>query len=351
MKKTYFVFAAAALLLFAGAGCITIGGPSQQGNDGGVWTSINKGTDWTQSNAAPTAQGVGNINGINVMDLVFDPQDEKAVYLASAGSGLFYSWDGAQSWKYVDGLGMGYVNSVAVDYKYKCTLYAAVQNKIWKSIDCARSWKTMYYDTRADIYVSAVAVDSVNSNIVYGGLSRGDLIKSTDGGATWSTVNRFNNNIRKILIHPANSKMIFVAMQNDGLWKSKDAGATWTDLRPKMDKFSGTNEIYDLDVDKDAKTMYLTSIYGIIVSEDLGESWRKIDLLTPPGSVRIHSFAVNPNNSQEIYYSTASTFYSSYDGGKNWATKKLPTSRAGTVLLVDPKDSSLLYLGTRKFEQ
>ncbi len=339
-----------ALLTFVGAGCITIGAPTATGNDGGVWKSINNGTDFAQSNLAPTSQGVGNINGISVQDLVFDPQDNNAIYLASAGSGLFYTWDGAQSWKYVDSLGMGSINSVAIDYKYKCTLYAALQNRIWKSIDCARSWKSQYVETRPDIYVSAVAVDPANSNIVYGGLSRGDLIKSTDGGATWSTIHRFNNKITKILIHPANSKMIFAAMQNDGLWKSKDAGATWIDLRPKMDKFSGTNEIYDLDIDKDAKVMYLTSIYGVVVSDDLGESWRKIDLLTPPGSVHIYSFAVNPNNARQIYYSTASTFYSSFDGGKNWATKKLPASRAGSALLVDPKNSSLLYLGTRKLE-
>lgn len=349
MKKYIFI-AAAALLLFGGAGCIAIGAPQAQGNDGGVWKSINKSNEWTQVNATPTAKGVGNINGINVADLVFDPQDNKAIYLASYGSGLFYTWDGAESWKFVDGLGMGYVNSVAIDYKYKCTLYAALQNKVWKTIDCGRSWKTMYYDTRADVYVSAIAVDPANSNIVYTGLSAGDLIKSADAGVSWSTINRFNNKVQKILIHPKTPSIVFVATQNNGLWKSKSSGTAWIDLRPKTDKFNGANEIYDFDIDKDAKIMYLTSVYGILVSEDLGESWRKIDLLTPPGAARIFAFAVNPGNSQEIYYSTASTFYSSSDGGKNWATKKLPTGRAGTALLIDPKNSSLLYLGTRKLD-
>lgn len=350
MKKIHVVFAAAALLTLAGAGCITIGEPSQQGMDGGVWKSMNKGTDWAQANVAPTATGIGSINGINVVDLIFDPQDEKAIYLASAGSGLFYTWDGAQSWKYVEGLGMGYVNSLAVDYKNKCVLYAALQNKIWKSTDCARSWASQYYDTRGNVFVSHIAIDPLNGNLVYAGLSSGDLLKSADAGTTWSTIYRFNNKISKIFIHSKTSSILLVALQNNGLWKSKDSGSHWTDLRPKTDKFSGTNEIFDLDLDKDAKVMYLTSAYGIIVSDDLGESWRKIDLLTPPGATHIYSFAVNPNNAEELYYSTASTFYTSFDGGKNWATKKLPTGRAGSALLVDPKNSSLLYLGTRKFE-
>lgn len=350
MKKAYFVFVAAALLVFAGAGCITIGAPQQQGNDGGVWKSVNKSSDWAQVNIVPTAGGMGSLNGINVADLVFDPQDNNAIYLASAGSGLFYTWDGAKSWKYVDSLGGGYVNSIAIDYKNKCVLYAALQNKLWKSSDCARSWQAMYYDTRANVYVSAVSVDPVNGNVVYAGLSGGDLIKSTDAGMSWSTTQRFNDKVQKIIVHPSKTNIIFAATQDNGLWKSTDSGAHWTDLRPKTDKFSGSNQIYDLDLDKEAKVMYLTSQYGIIVSNDLGENWQKVDLLTPSGAVHIYSFAVNPANAAEIYYSTASTFYSSFDGGKNWATKKLPSSRAGSALLVNPKDGSMLFLGTKKLE-
>lgn len=350
MKKSILYLAVLSILILGGPGCITIGAPSQEGVDGGVFKSINKSNDWAQVNIVPTANGMGSLNGINVADLVFDPQDNNAIYLASAGSGLFYTWDGAKSWKYVDSLGGGYVNSVAVDYKNKCVLYAALQNKIWKSIDCARSWKTMYYDTRADIYVSAVSVDPANSNIVYAGLSGGDIIKSTDGGVSWSTIQRIGNKVQKIIIHPAKTNIIFAATQNNGVWKSTDSGAKWTDLRSKTDKFSGSNDVYDLDMDKEAKVMYLTAQYGIIVSNDLGESWQKVDLLTPPGATHIYSFAVNPNNAQEIYYSTASTFYSSFDGGKNWATKKLPTSRAGSALLVNPKDGSMLFLGTKKLE-
>lgn len=339
-----------AILLLAGAGCITIGAPSQTGLDGGVYKSINKGNDWAQVNIVPTANGMGSLNGINVMDLVFDPQDNNAIYLASAGSGLFYTWDGAQSWRYVESLGSGNINSVAVDYKNKCVLYTALQNKVWKSNDCTRTWRAVYYDTRADIHVSAVAVDPANSNVVYAGLSGGDLIKSTDAGTSWSTIRRFNDKVQKIVFHPTKTNIIFAATQNNGVWKSTSSGAKWTDLRLKTDKFSGSNDVYDLDIDKEAKVTYLTSQYGIIVSNDLGENWQKVDLLTPPGAVHIYSFAVNPENAQEIYYSTASTFYFSFDGGRNWVTKKLPTSRAGTALLVDPKNPSLLYLGTRKFD-
>jgi len=351
MQKRFFFAAALTILLFVGAGCIQIGKAPQGGGDGGIYVSVDKGQSWVQKNIAPTAQGVGNINNIGVMDLIFDPQDNKALYLASVGSGLFYTWDAAKSWYYIEGTCAGYVNSAAVDYANKCVLYAALQNKVWKSADCARSWKTLYYDTRVDAYISALAVDPANSNVVYAGLSVGDLLKSIDGGISWSTISRFNNKVQRILIHPKSSNIILAALETDGLRKSVDGGKQWADLREKTKEFRDADEIYDLDTDKDAKILYLVSKYGVMKSEDFGDSWKKIDLLTPPGSARIYSFAVNPNNADEIYYATASTFYSSSNGGRDWKTKKLPTSRAGAALLVDPQNPSLIYLGTRQFKK
>jgi len=347
MKKMYIIFGVLVFIVLGGLGCVSIG-TAPQGSDGGVFKSSDKGETWAQSNAVPTAKGIGNLNGIAVANLVFDPQDNKAIYLGSAGSGLFYTWDAGDNWKYAENLGVGNINSVAIAYNNKCTIYIAAQNKILKTIDCARSWQNQYFDTRPNVYVSYLAVNPLNSDTIYAGLSTGDLLRSADKGESWAIINRFNNKIQKIYIHPKTAGLIFVALQNDGLWKSADSGKSWADLRQKMGQFSGSNEVYDVDFDKDGKTIYLTSNFGIIVSEDSGASWRKIDLLTPPNGAKIYSLAINPNNSKEIYYSTASTFYSSFDGGKNWITKKLLTSRAGVDIMVDPENSNIIYLGTRK---
>jgi photosystem II stability/assembly factor-like uncharacterized protein len=350
MKKIS-LLSAVAIIIFFGAGCITIGAPQNQGADGGIFKSLDRGQTWAQKNILLTAKGVGTLNSINIMDLVMDPQDDKAVYATTAGNGLFYTWDGMESWHFVDALGGGYVNSVAIDYKDKCILYAALQNKVQKSIDCARSWDTMYFDTRQDIYVSALVVDPANSAILFAGFSQGDLLRSLDGGKSWSTIKRLDNKITRLFISRKDSKIMYLTTENSGLWKSTDAGANWTDLKPKTSEFRDSNVIYDFDMDKDEKMIYLTSMYGIITSDDGGNSWKKIDLLTPPGTVQIYSLAINPNNAQEIYYSTANTFYSSFDGGKNWVTKKLPTGRTGAALMVHPKDGGTLYMGTRLFKK
>lgn len=349
MKKMSVVFGVLLFIVLGGLGCVSIGAVPQ-GTDGGVYKSPDKGITWAQSNALPTAKGVGNLNAIDSVELIFDPQDNKAIYLASAGSGLFYTWDAGESWKYAENLGAGIINSAAVAYNNKCVIFVAAQNRILKTTDCARSWQNQYFDTRPGVYVSYLAINPSNSDEIYAGLSTGDLLKSADKGMSWATINRFNNKIQKIYINPKVNSMIFIGLQNTGLWRSADSGKSWTDLRSKTGQFSGSNEVYDIDLDKEGKTIFLTSNYGIIVSEDNGDAWRKIDLLTPPNGARIYSLAINPGNSKEIYYSTASTFYSSFDGGKSWVTKKLPTGRAGISILVDPANPSIIYMGTKKLD-
>lgn len=343
MKKL--VLMLAVLTLF-GASCIQFG-PAKSNIGGGVYQSANKGADWVEKNIAPTANGVGTIAGIDILNLVQDPQDTQAIYLTSAGTGLFYTWDGAESWNYVESLGSGYINSIAIDYKNKCVLYAATQNRIMKSEDCGRSWVSKYFDTRPEIFVSYLAVDTKNSNILYAGLSKGDLLKSTNGGEGWNTINRFSAKIIKLLVNPNNSNIILAGIENNGLWKSENGGKTWKDLREKTKEFRGSDQVYNIVETNGASTIYLSSNYGLIRSDNFGESWSVVELLTPPGAVRIYGVATNPNNANELYYSTASTFYSSSDGGKNWTTRKLPTAKAGSALLVNQKDGNVLYLGTK----
>ena len=52
-----------------------------------------------------------------------------------------------------------------------------------------------------------------------------------------------------------------------------------------------------------------------------------------------------------IYYVTNTTFYRSLDGGINWSSNKLPTSRAGVKLLIDSKNPSIIYLAVRQIKK
>jgi len=83
-------------------------------------------------------------------------------------------------------------------------------------------------------------------------------------------------------------------------------------------------------------------------SGDGGNNWEDLKLLTPPGTTAIYSIAINPQNGQEIYYGIKDALYRSVDGGRNWITRNLPSSRAAAFLIFDPVNTSTLFLGVKK---
>lgn len=344
----------AVLSLFAlGVGCIQIGGQSSSvsGNDGGVWKSGDKGVTWVQKVLIPTTGAQRkSIGPTNVISFSADPSDHKAIYIGTLEHGMFYTLDGGESWLQVAAL-PGKISAVAVDPGDKCTVYATLENKVQRSTDCTRTWSTAYFETRTDKAITALAISPRDGRVIFAGNSAGDLNTSSDGGNSWATVKRFDSEIKKILIVPADTKIIYVGTKSSGIWKSKDGGANWTDVSEGFRQYSGSFEYRDLVLDiSSPDTLLYASQFGILRTADGGGKWDKVDLLTPPGSATIYSIAVNPKDGREIYYGTATTFYSTVDGGAKWKTRKLPSSRAATAMLVDPEAVSMIYLGVTRLK-
>ena len=347
MKKVYLLFSLLAILVFTGASCISLKGSSETSGTGGVFKSIDKAEKWQQKIAVASVKGNVNIANVDVSVLVFDPQDSKTIYLGTANNGLLYTLDGAESWQRVAGLAAGKVNDIVVDSKNKCAIYVAVGNKILKTIDCTRSWQATYVDSRVEGVITTMATDLDNPSVIYAGLATGDLLKSVDSGASWLVATRLDSGLVKVLVDPDDSKIVYAATAKDGVSKSTDGGKTWVDLEAQLKEFKGAKTARNLvfDVSKSG-TLLLDSKYGMLKTTDAGETWQPMNLLTPSGDVQIYSLAINPKNGNEIYYGTSSTIYKSVDGGASWVTKKMPTARVASYLLVSPDDGNIVYLGT-----
>ena len=60
-------------------------------------------------------------------------------------------------------------------------------------------------------------------------------------------------------------------------------------------------------------SLFLATDKVIVRSFDEGQSWTKLSLLTPESDSSINAIAVNPQNSDEIFYVTNTSFYRSFD--------------------------------------
>lgn len=338
-------------MVLAGVGCISFSSSSQEG-DGGVWRTDDRGETWAQKKIWLSAGGVSDMSGQNVRNFVEDPQDHLAVYAGTAEGGLFYSYDGAESWFQAKQLNTGYVRSVSIDPKDKCTIYVATGPRIWKSEDCNRTFASSYYEAREGVVITQVVVDWFNSDIIYAGTSRGEVLKSTNAGGNWTTIKRLDDQIMRIHMDALDSRIVYVALKDKGLWKTIDGGIAWIDLSEALREFDKHRDVVDLVSDKQTEGLLLMAMkYGIVRSVNGGETWEALNLLTPPGSVVIRSLTTSPRNGNEIYYGTDSTLYRSANGGADWITEKLPTRRAPTALMVNSQESDTIFMGTTYFKE
>lgn len=340
-------------LMLAGAGCFSLGEEGTKGNDGGVWKSTDAGLNWIQAVTLPTAQGVGSLSITNVLDFVFDPQDELAIYMGTRSNGMFFSYDGGVSWMQPreEGMRTGEVGSVAIDPAQKCTIYAVKSTQLAKSEDCGRTFDIGIYDeTRPKVTITDLEIDSFNTNIVWISTSEGDIIKSSDGGQTWDTKYRATSGIVKLMIGNADTRIVYASTERDGLARTDDGGDNWIDLEKTMNDFSTAKRTVNLTQSGDGSIIVSSNRYGLLRSTTRGDTWEEVPLLTAAKEVDIPVVAFDPNNNAILYYATEATFYSTIDSGTNWQARRLPTGRTPSTLVVDPTDGNVLYLGSANFD-
>ena len=334
---------------------------SKEGLQGGgsVFFSSDKGDIWREAgNVLTTNASAEKITNLNIKDFYGDPNDSLAVYLSTA-EGLYYTYNIGQGWYRSSLLPKQEVRSVAVSPSSKCLIYVAMANKVYYSNDCSRSFKETYYDNDKEITINDIAIDHYNPRNIYLGTSRGEVIKSIDGGASWRTIERLEEPIAKVILSPLDSRLVFVATDKAKIFSFVSNTETnandieknflannFKDLNKVLADLGVGNKFKDLVISESDATLLLATDKMILRSKDDGITWENLNLIQPDGQVAVNALAINPTNSQEIYYVTDTTFFRSADGGITWATKKLPSARGGSALWIDFENNNNVYLGT-----
>jgi len=376
-------------------------------NSGGIYRSADVGKTWQHTTQIYTVGATqADFNTANITTLALDNRDVAAIYVGTQAKGIFYSYDYGKGW-FNTLTGQGVVNDIAVDSKYNCTIFAAVHNTIYKSIDCSRTWEPTYFETRSGQFITALAIDKNDSRFVFAGTVEGSFLISEDYGYSWDVIKRFDKRINDIIIQDhTNSNILYVATEDTGVFKTSDRGKNWEDLmlidvdeaevdeealyqeavvelrqKNKIDEMSeeeynefinsskfkkyedgmiyleenkykpfkkisgsGTSFALSQDQSKPDAIIYANKVGIFRLTVGQDEMWQQIKLLTPEKKENIHSLIVNKQDGNEIFYGTAKAIYHSVDNGENWSISELPTAYTAKVLQVS-LDNKFLYLG------
>lgn len=349
MRRSLAVLPLLSLLVLTGQGCTVFGNKQAAGTaDGGVYRTANAGDTWTQAVALPTAKGVGTLAGANVVALEADPQDAAVFYAGTRENGLVITTDGAASWQRprLEALRDGSVADIEVDPKATCTAYVVKGARLYKTVDCARSFdQDVFVETRANVTITDLALDWYNPKVLWLGESNGDVQKSEDGGKTWRRALDNKSGVTSMMVGAGDSRVVIVGTKSGGFYRTGDAGASWTQIKDELKKMRGADTVLALAQDAKGNAYVAATEYGLLRSVDAGVTWEPLQLLTTAGQVQIRALAVGPEKADTIAYAVGGTFYRSVDGGKNWTTHKLPSTREPLRLLPDLSSPDAYFLG------
>lgn len=201
--------------------------------------------------------------------------------------------------------GAGRLNFLRFDPTNTATMYVgAADGGLWKSTDSGTTWTTNT-DFLAVIGCSDLCINPTNTQIMY--LATGDVesdrnsagvLKSTDGGTTWTSTSLVfnqsqNYRITKMLMDP-NNPLIMIVSTSLGVYKTTDGWATNTQTLT-------TGEFTDMEFKPgDANTVYIAGS-TFYKSTDKGDNWTEITAGLPASDVRRIALGVTAGNSAYVY--------------------------------------------------
>ncbi|MGV3505493.1 MAG: WD40/YVTN/BNR-like repeat-containing protein [Adhaeribacter sp.] len=149
----------------------------------------------------------------------------------------------------------------------------------------------------------------VNRNTIYSVGRSGGIVKTTDGGKTWTryTGIPFINNLKALTCVDENT--CYACGDVAKLIKTSDAGKTWQEQELLLNNH--LNSLYFLDKDLGFTGGQLGAL---VRTADGGQTWKLIKTKMKASIIRIHFF----NRQQGVIVSSAGEVARTSDGGLNW---------------------------------
>jgi photosystem II stability/assembly factor-like uncharacterized protein len=187
----------------------------------------------------------------DVRCLAADPLNPELLYAGTQGHGVLRSNDAGQTWQPVGLVGQT-IKALASSPTQPGTLYAGTNPaRLFVSRDRGTSWTELaafrripsrwFWFSPAEkpfsAYVQAIALSPTDPQIIMVGIEAGVVVRSTDGGQTWSGHRRGAlRDCHSLAFHVSYGDWVYeVGGSGAGVSVSRDAGATWRQPKDGLD--------------------------------------------------------------------------------------------------------------------
>ncbi len=212
--------------------------------------------------------------------------------------------------------------------------------------------------------VNALAGVPGDNNTAYAATEFGGMYKTTDGGMTWSRLNRhLPTRAVDVVVDPSNTSRVYATSQYDGrvnsisgIEVSTDAGATWShpaSATPPLG-FACVNPrtepaAFGIGIRPDAtQNVFIGTNCGVARSTDSGVTWTFLDPETPAGFADNVSDVVvqagGPTGQGIIDVCGDQRHHRSTDGGATWTGGSVGLPAGRCSIAVSPDESYVLFV-------
>ena len=342
---------------------------------GGVWKTINAGVDYT-----PIFDGEGSSS---IGCVTIDPNNSNVVWVGSGennnqrsvnyGDGVYKSVDGGASWTNMGLKTSEHIGRIVVHPDNSDVVYVAAIGPLWskggerglyKTIDGGKTWNAVL-TVDEHTGVNDVVMDPRDPDVLYastfqrrrhvytyvGGGPGSGLHKSTDGGATWTKLEKGlpTTEIGRIglAISPANPEVIYAIVEaaedKGGFFRSTNRGVSWDKMSSHVTSGNYYQEIIADPVDENIiysmDTWMSVSKNGGKSFEIVGEDYKHIDN---------HSMWIDPNNNKHWLVGCDGGVYETFDAAKTWDFKEnIPVTQFYKVAVDNAEPFYNVYGGTQ----
>ena len=342
---------------------------------GGVWKTVNAGNDYT-----PIFDGEGSFS---IGCVTIDPNNTNIVWVGTGennnqrsvnyGDGVYKSVDGGASWTNMGLKTSEHIGKIIVHPDSSNVVYVAAIGPLWskggerglyKTTDGGKTWNAVL-TVDEHTGVNDVVMDPNNPDVLYastfqrrrhvytyvGGGPGSGLHKSTDGGATWTKLDKGlpTTEIGRIglAISPANPEKIYAIVEaadgKGGFFRSTNRGASWEKMGSHVTSGNYYQEIIADPVDENTiysmDTWMSVSKNGGKSFEVVGEDYKHIDN---------HCMWINPNNNKHWLVGSDGGVYETFDNGKQWDFKEnIPVTQFYKVAVDNAEPFYNVYGGTQ----
>ncbi len=323
----------------------------------GIHISSDGGASWATSSDGITTRTGASGDAIPAFSVTFDPHDPGVVWAGTQNRrGIYKSTDGGRTWAEKDN-GVAETEGISfrgftVDPRSSDIVYAAAELSSFVWAGEVRTGKE--FD-----------------------LTRGVVYKTTDGGEHWAAIWRGDNLARYIWIDPQDPDRVYVStgffdreaadsgivggkLGGAGVLRSDDGGRTWTALGPAnglMHTYVGSLFMQPGNPQTLLAGTGVNSYNpgaGVYLTTDGGESWRRVLAEgSDPANWEVFTAVEFASSEPSVAYAgTGAALYRSQDGGRTWrqVSNRSPWGPPGVRIgipvdiQVDPRDANRLLV-------